>query len=329
MRQRSAATVGGARRDGDRLGVMGAGDDVFALRSNMTSPKGVCSPVDGLRVNRHRYPSSGRGRRRPSPGRSQPCPARRGCPRPRGRPARERCSRTGTPPRRRHAAAPRSTGTSPVPTMAVYIAVKRARQSLAKRSSPVAAANPPAVCSFRPRLRIVSIIPGMDTGAPERTLTSKRVGRVPETPAHALLDLLEVTADLFVQAVRPARCQIGAAGLGADDEARRHRQTQIRGHHAEVRRLAADQLDDLGGGSSWRWARSNTSGIGTLSRSVHARRTRVRRYAVIVGDVSPIIDDLPWHSVRRVSMRRSARAANRHRPGLWPVVATGSPLRLD
>ncbi len=43
---------------------------------------------------------------------------------------------------------------------------------IAKRSSPATSARAETVLSFSPRLRIVSIMPGIDTGAPERTETS-------------------------------------------------------------------------------------------------------------------------------------------------------------
>ncbi len=56
--------------------------------------------------------------------------------------------------------------------MEQYDARKRAWQSAANAASPEAAASPASVAAFRPRLRIVSIMPGIDRGAPDRTLTS-------------------------------------------------------------------------------------------------------------------------------------------------------------
>ncbi len=56
--------------------------------------------------------------------------------------------------------------------MRPYMAMKRRYESKAKRSSPVCFASPSTDSSFSPRLRTVSIIPGMENLAPERTETS-------------------------------------------------------------------------------------------------------------------------------------------------------------
>ncbi len=58
-------------------------------------------------------------------------------------------------------------------TMRPYMAMKRRYESKAKRSSPVWAARPSTDLSFSPRLRTVSIMPGMENLAPERTDTSR------------------------------------------------------------------------------------------------------------------------------------------------------------
>ena len=50
--------------------------------------------------------------------------------------------------------------------------MKRRKLSHANRSSPLVAASPSTVSSFRPRFSTVSIMPGIDTRAPERTETS-------------------------------------------------------------------------------------------------------------------------------------------------------------
>ena len=55
-------------------------------------------------------------------------------------------------------------------TTSPYIWRKRRRQSRANRS-PAAAARPLIVEEFKPRFRIVSIIPGIEDRAPERTET--------------------------------------------------------------------------------------------------------------------------------------------------------------
>ena len=65
-----------------------------------------------------------------------------------------------------------SSGTGSTPTIAANIVSRRARHAAANAGSPVTLARPSVVAGVRPRLRIVSIIPGIDTGAPERTETS-------------------------------------------------------------------------------------------------------------------------------------------------------------
>src|SRR5260370_29512865 len=58
-------------------------------------------------------------------------------------------------------------------TTVEYICTKRRYASYAKRSFFVAVARPATERSFSPRLRIVSIIPGMERAEPERTLTRR------------------------------------------------------------------------------------------------------------------------------------------------------------
>ena len=57
-------------------------------------------------------------------------------------------------------------------TVSPYIWISRRYESKAKRGLPVRLARPCTASSFRPTFRIVSIIPGIDTAAPERTETS-------------------------------------------------------------------------------------------------------------------------------------------------------------
>ena len=54
-------------------------------------------------------------------------------------------------------------------TTSPYICTKRRYESHAKRALPVFLAMPSTASSFRPRFRIVSIIPGIEARAPERT----------------------------------------------------------------------------------------------------------------------------------------------------------------
>ncbi len=57
------------------------------------------------------------------------------------------------------------------PTLSRNNETNRWRQSWAKRGLPVAFASPSVVAPFSPRFKIVSSMPGMETGAPDRTLT--------------------------------------------------------------------------------------------------------------------------------------------------------------
>ena len=56
-------------------------------------------------------------------------------------------------------------------TIRPNIWMNRRYASQPNRSLPVSAISPWSVSSFRPRLRTVSIIPGIENLAPERTLT--------------------------------------------------------------------------------------------------------------------------------------------------------------
>ena len=77
-------------------------------------------------------------------------------------------------------------------TTSPYICTKRRYESHAKRSFPVFLAKPSTTSSFKPRFRMVSIIPGIEARAPERTETSKGFSTSPNldfisssTPAMA------------------------------------------------------------------------------------------------------------------------------------------------
>ena len=97
--------------------------------------------------------------------------------------------------------------------------------------------------SFRPMFRTVSIIPGIENLAPERTRHQQRVVPVaraagrgrPRAARSAIVDLHPQLARLR------ARLQVGAARLGGDREPRRHRQAEV-GHLGQVGALAAEQV---------------------------------------------------------------------------------------
>jgi hypothetical protein len=74
----------------------------------------------------------------------------------------------------------------------------------------------------------------------------QRVVGLAEPLAPLLLQCGEVLGHLVGEAVGfPALTQVRAAGVGADDEPRRHRQAEVR-HLGEVRALAAEQILHLG-----------------------------------------------------------------------------------
>jgi hypothetical protein len=63
--------------------------------------------------------------------------------------------------------------------MRPYMAMKRRYESKAKRWSPVWLARPSTERSLRPRFNTVSIIPGMENLAPERTDTKSGSSALP------------------------------------------------------------------------------------------------------------------------------------------------------
>ena len=85
--------------------------------------------------------------------------------------------------------------------------------------------QPSTASSFRPRLRIVSIIPGIETAAPERTETSNGSCGSPKRLPLFSSSAREVLVDLVLEPVGQlaARRHVRAARVGRDREARRHR----------------------------------------------------------------------------------------------------------
>ncbi len=78
-------------------------------------------------------------------------------------------------------------------TILPNIWIKRRYASHANRESLLCLARPSTVWSFSPRLRIVSIMPGIDKGAPDRTDTSRGLSEspnfLPVMPSRRLIDL--------------------------------------------------------------------------------------------------------------------------------------------
>ncbi len=89
----------------------------------------------------------------------------------------------------------------------------------------------------------MSIIPGIEIAAPERTETSSGIAYVAEALAGRLLERPHVLLDLVVEPVRNllAAAQVRAARLGRDREARRHRHAELR-HLRQPDALSAEKL---------------------------------------------------------------------------------------
>ena len=89
----------------------------------------------------------------------------------------------------------------------------------------------------------MSIIPGIETAAPERTETSSGSCGSPKRLPVCSSRRAEVPFDLLGEPVRelPAVRHVGAAGVRRDREAGRHRDAELR-HLGEADALAAEQL---------------------------------------------------------------------------------------
>jgi Cu/Ag efflux protein CusF len=101
--------------------------------------------------------------------------------------------------------------------------------------------RPCTVSSLRPRLRIVSIMPGIESRAPERTAKRSGLARLPKPlPRIFSMRLMasSICASISFGSVLPC-CVEPGADLRRDGEAGRHRQPDA-GHFREVRALAAD-----------------------------------------------------------------------------------------
>ena len=88
----------------------------------------------------------------------------------------------------------------------------------------------------------MSIIPGIENLAPERTLTSSGSAGSPSLRPIVFSSLATLLGDLVVEPVRPAAVHVRPAGVGGDREPGRHRQPEHAGHLGEVGALAAEQV---------------------------------------------------------------------------------------
>ena len=124
-----------------------------------------------------------------------------------------------------------------------YICTKRRYASKAKRSLEVLRASASTDLEFKPRLRIVSIIPGMLRAEPERTLTRSGSFGSPKALSGLLFEALEVTC--YFSAQRFGILLVVfiemIASLRGDREAGGDRQADAR-HFGEARALAAEEI---------------------------------------------------------------------------------------
>ncbi len=119
--------------------------------------------------------------------------------------------------------------------------MKRRYASHAKRRLPVFSASPCSVAALRPRLRIVSIMPGIDIAEPDRTETSSGFSGRAEALAGFPLERRQMRPDSVHQPVRqPLVAQVGEAGRRRDDESRRNVEADLR-HRAQVGAFAAEE----------------------------------------------------------------------------------------
>ena len=169
----------------------------------------------------------------------------------------------------------------------------------------------------------MSIIPGIETGAPERTLTSSGSAGSPNRRPTAASTAGHPRAAARRRA-RPASrsARNVAARRGGDDEARRDRQAEVAGHDPEVGGLAADERLRLGqrrrvpgvegvrvGHRTVGSAASGSGGIaasGCAACSRSARQTRSGRQRQVADDDAGRVADGGRHGGRDRQQRALA-----------------------
>ena len=165
---------------------------------------------------------------------------------PRARPRRDRRRRRRRAQLLARVSASSNTSLGTPSTTFAYICTKRRCESAAKRGVPDASASPRGERGFSPRFRIVSIIPGIDTGEPERTETrsgsSGSPRRLPQRSSSAArcLDTCSSRPSGHV----PPASRIRAACLGRHGEAVRNGEAD-RGHLGELGALPSEDVAHL------------------------------------------------------------------------------------
>ena len=92
-----------------------------------------------------------------------------------------------------------------VDDLAVHLDEPPVRVAREARRCPSSCASPSTASSFRPRLRIVSIIPGIETAAPERTETSSGSSVSPKRLPAFASSCAMCSRHLVLEAVRAGR----------------------------------------------------------------------------------------------------------------------------
>ncbi len=128
-------------------------------------------------------------------------------------------------------------------TTSPYIWISRRYESSAKRASPVDEASPSAATSFNPRLRIESIIPGIEIAAPERTETRSGLAASPNRLPVRSSSARHSFLDLAVEPIRnsASRSHVRAAGIRRHREPGRDRDAELR-HLGKADPLPAEKL---------------------------------------------------------------------------------------
>ena len=182
--------------------------------------------------------------------------------------------------------------------------------------------QPATVSSLRPRSRIVSIIPGIEIAAPERTERSSGFAASPKPQPVARSRRSDVLDDLVLETgrQRTAAREVRAAGVGRDREARRHAERRgapsrsargpcrraARGRRAPSRRRSTRS-------SSADWCSGRRSPWRTLLSKSTARASPRRRR------------DASANSVTQVRLSPRSTGTGRRRRGAPVTVTRPSP----
>ena len=193
--------------------------------------------------------------------------------------------------------------------------------------------RPARVSSLRPRLRTVSIMPGIENLAPERTETSSGLSGSPKPlPERASTSCIasRTSSQRPVGQLLAGR-EVVVAGFGRDGEARRGRQAG-EGHLGQAGALAAEQV--LHGAVAFGAARrprrrcSAWRRVGARGRSRHGQGTSgVARRGVAAWGAASVrgCGRLAWYRRAGCPDRPAVRPL---RCGRWSACAPAEPVQV-